>query len=130
MAKLNQEQLLEIFDALKKVMKPYEKGVIRPQIDIQGRYDQWANKKVFAANKWRDEFAFTGLILQSGYVGFYYMPIYTNTEEVRPLISAELLKSLKGKSCFHIKKVDKDVLEQVAEAMRIGYDQYEKNGWL
>lgn len=130
MAKLNQEQLLEIYDALYKEVKPYEKGVLKPTIDIQGKYDLWAKKKVFAAGKMRDEFAFVGLILQSNYVGFYFMPIYTNPEDVRPEIAPDLLKSLKGKSCFHIKKVDKDVLEEIREAMKVGYAQYKKNGWL
>jgi hypothetical protein len=130
MAKLNQEQLLEIYNALYKEIKPYEKGILKSKINIQGKYDLWTEKKVFAQGKMRDEFAFVGLILQSGYVGFYFMPIYTNPEEVRPEITPDLLKSLKGKSCFHIKKVDKDVLEEVREAMKVGYAQYKKNGWL
>lgn len=130
MAKLTQEQLLEIFNALKKEVKPYEGAMLQPTIDIEGKYDLWTKKKVFAQGKWRDEFAFVGLIIQSGYVGFYFMPIYTNVDEVKPEIAPALLKSLKGKSCFHIKKVDKDVLEEVREAMKVGYEQYKVNGWI
>jgi len=130
MAKLTQEQLLEIFNALKTLIKPYEKGVLRPHIDIQGKYDLWTQKSVFAQGKIRDEFAFVGLILQSNYVGFYFMPIYTNPPEVTPLISPNLLKHLKGKSCFHIKKVDAELLKDVQGAMKAGYTQYQKNGWV
>lgn len=130
MAKLNQEQLLEIFNALKKEIKPYEKGVMVPNFDIEGKYDLSTTKQVFAQGKSRDGFSFVGIIVQSGYVGFYYMPVYTNPDEVKPLLATNLLKTLKGKSCFHIKKVDKDLLASVKAAMKLGYEQYKKNGWL
>lgn len=130
MAKLTQEQLLEIYNAVYKEVKPYEKGVLKSKIDIQGRYDLWTEKTVFAAGKSRDEFAFVAIILQSNYVGFYFMPIYTNLEEVKPLLSPDLLKCLKGKGCFHIKKVDAEVIKQIKAAMKVGYAQYKKNGWL
>jgi hypothetical protein len=130
MAKLTQEQLLEIFNALKKELKPYEKGSIKAMFDIEGRYDLWTKKTVFLAGKSRDEFSFIALILQSSYVGFYYMPIYTNPEEITPLLAPELLKCLKGKACFHIKKVDADVLKQIKAAVKLGYEQYKKNGWV
>lgn len=130
MAKLTQEQLLEIFNALKTLIKPYEKGVLRPHIDIEGKYDLWAHRSALVQGKILDEFAFVGLILQSNYVGFYFMPIYTNPPEVTPLISPGLLKHLKGKSCFHIKKVDAELLKDVKAAMKVGFAQYKKNGWV
>jgi hypothetical protein len=131
MPKLTQEQLLEIFNALKKEVKPYEKGNLKPDIDIEGKYSLSAHKPgIFVQGKIRSEAAFVGLILQSGYVGFYYMPIYTDTEDIKPEIPPALLKTLKGKSCFHIKAVDKELLEDVRHAMEVGYAQYKKNGWI
>ena len=131
MPKLTQVQLLEIFDALKKEMKPYEKGNIKARFDIQGRYELWTEKpKITIQGKVRDEFAFTGLILQSTYVGFYYVPIYTNSEDTRDKLSPELLKLLKGKGCFHIKAVNKDILKDIKQAMKVGYDEYKKNDWV
>src|SRR5580698_3419205 len=107
MARLTQQELLEIFNALKKEMKPYEKGNIKARIDIEGKYDLWSeNPGMFVYNKIRNEVSFVTIILQSNYVGFYYMPIYTNCEEVRNQLSPDLLKHLKGKACFHIKAVD------------------------
>ena len=41
MAKLTQDELLEIFDALKKEVKKYEKGNIKSRIDKEGKYDLW-----------------------------------------------------------------------------------------
>lgn len=45
----------------------------------------------------------------------YFFPIYTDVEAFAN-ISPELRKCLKGKSCFHIKKMDEQ-LEQDIEAM-------------
>jgi hypothetical protein len=130
MAKLTQAQLLDIFNALKTVVKPYEKGVLKPHIDIEGKYDLWAHKSATVHGKQNDEFSFVSLILQSNYVGFYFMPIYTNPPEVTPLIAPGLLQHLKGKSCFHIKKIETETLKEVKAAMKVGYEQYKKNGWV
>jgi len=131
MAKLTQEQLLEIFNALKKEVKPYEKGAIRARIDIEGKYDLWSERPgVNVNNKLKGAVSFTTLILQSSYVGFYYMPIYTNCEAVKNRLSPEFMKHLKGKACFHIKSIDDDLLKDVRDAMKVGYEAFKKNGWV
>ena len=129
MARLTQEQLLEIFNKLKKEVAPYQKGNIKARIDIQGKYDLWAEKKgMMAAGKERNELAFTAIILQSNYVGFYFMPIYC-CEPVRKALSPDLLKHLKGKACFHIRSTDPELMKQIKDAMKIGYDAFKKMGW-
>jgi len=129
MARLTQEQLLEIFNTLKKEVKLYEKGHIKARINIEGKYDLWSEKPdMVILGKQRAEMSFVTLILQSSYVGFYYMPIYC-CEEIRNKLSPGLLKLLKGKACFHIKVIDENVLQYVKEAMKVGYEGYRKNGW-
>jgi hypothetical protein len=131
MPKVTQEELLHIFNELKKEVKPYEKAPVVARKDIQGKYDLWTEKQgMMAMGKLRPELNFVSLIIQSSYVGFYYMPIYTNCAYVQDKLSPELLKNLKGKACFHIKKVDKDVLKHVKDAMKVGYEVYKKNGWM
>jgi len=130
MAKLNQEQLLEIFNAVKKEMKPYEKGHIKARIDIEGKYDLWSEKKgIIALGKPRPEMAFSTAILQSSYVGFYYMPIYC-MDSLREKLSPDLLKHLKGKACFHITTPDPQMMAHIKEAMKLGYEGYKKLGWV
>ena len=59
------------------------------------------------------------------------MPIYCNNNgKVGAALSWDLLQHLKGKACFHIKGVDKDLLQHIKYAMKIGYEAYKKNGWL
>lgn len=130
MAKLTQAELLEIFNAVKKEMKPYEKGEIKARIDIEGKYDLWSEKKgIIALGKPRPEMAFSTVILQSSYVGFYYMPIYC-MDSLREKLSPDLLRHLKGKACFHIKTPAPQMMLHIREAMKLGYEGYKKLGWV
>lgn len=128
MAKLTQEELLEIYNAVYKMMKPFEKANIHPRIDIQGKYDMWVDKEVEVQGKKKDEMYLGGLILQSNYVGFYYMPVYVDPS-LKEELAPELVKTLKGKSCFHIKKANKDMLGYIKDAMKKGVAMYKERGW-
>lgn len=130
MAKLTQQQLLEIFNALKAEIKPYEKGTIKANLDIEGRYELWSKKDISYLGKTRKEFAFVAINLQSNYVGFHYMPAYTNPEGIKPKLPPVLLKLLKGKACFHITQINAEIINSIKEALQIGYDEYKKNDWV
>jgi hypothetical protein len=69
------------------------------------------------------------LIIQKDYVGFYYMPVYIEPE-MKVLFSPQLLKLLKGKSCFHVRRVDEELLAQVGSALQTGFDLYTRRGWV
>ncbi len=129
MAKLTQEELLDIFHAVKKEVKPYEKGSVKARIDIEGKYDLWSEKAVEAFGRKYPAMAFASVILQSTYVGFYFMPVY-GSEKVKEQIQPDLLKTLKGKACFHIKTTDKELMKQIKAALKVGYDGYKKQGWV
>ena len=129
MAKLTQNELLAIFNEVKKLAKPYEKGAIKARIDIEGKYDLWSEKEMMALGKKRTEMAFTAIILQSSYVGFYFMPVYC-CDGVKDKLGAELMKTLKGKACFHIKNTDPLIMKQIKEAMKLGYEGYKKLSWV
>ena len=125
---MEQKELLEIFGRLKKILKPFE-DPLKSKIDLDSKYDLWAFKNIEIAGRKRKEVYFAGLIIQSSYVGFYYMPVYTDTS-LKEVFQPELLKLLKGKSCFHIKKLDTELESQIQEALQIGYDLYIKRGWI
>lgn len=129
MAKLTQDELLEIFEVIKKEVKPYEKGTIKARIDIQGKYDLWSEKPVEVMGRKYPAIFFASAIVQSNYVGFYFMPVYSN-EEIKAVFHEDLLKCLKGKSCFHIKTTDKELMKHIKAALKAGYEQYKKNGWI
>jgi len=129
MAKLTQDELLAIFEAVKKEVKPYEKGTIKARIDIEGKYDLWSEKPVEAFGRKYPAMAFAAVILQSTYVGFYFMPAY-GSEKVKETFTPQLLETLKGKACFHIKTTDKDLMKDIKQALKTGYEAYKKQGWV
>jgi hypothetical protein len=75
------------------------------------------------------EVYFAELIIKSSYVGFYYMSVYAETD-IKNMFGSELLKLLKGKSCFHIKKLDEEIEKQISEALELRFLTYKEKGWI
>lgn len=69
------------------------------------------------------------IILQKGFVGFYFMPIYINPE-LKSKVPPVLLKLLKGKTCFHIQKLDPELLASIQATLDEGAKCYKARGWL
>jgi len=121
-------ELISIFNELKSILKKYA-DPLKPKFDLDSKYDLWSFKNVEIAGRKRKEVFFASIIIQSSYVGFYYMPIYTDVS-LQDVYKPELLKLLKGKSCFHIKKLDPTLKQQIIEALEMGYKLYKKRGWI
>ena len=102
---------------------------MKPKFDLDSKYDLWSFKEVEIAGRKRKEVYFAGLIIQSRWVGFYFMPVYIDTN-LTDIFKPELLKLLKGKSCFRIKELDDELESQIVEALDIGYGLYVKRGWI
>ena len=75
------------------------------------------------------EIALASIILQKGYVGFYFAPIYMNPA-LKTKISPTLLKLLKGKSCFYVRKLDPDLLKSLEAMLDLGVRCFQDRGWL
>ncbi|MHA1504555.1 MAG: DUF1801 domain-containing protein [Candidatus Heimdallarchaeota archaeon] len=124
-----QKKLVAIYDKLKPVLQQYENPFI-PVFNLDSKYDLWSFKEDIEVNgKKREELFFASLIIQSNYVGFYYMPIYVD-KNLKESLGPELLKLLKGKSCFHIKKLDDNLEAQIDKALAIGFELYKEKGWI
>jgi hypothetical protein len=124
-----QPELVPIFAELKKIIAPYAKGHLIVRGDQPGQYHLWSDKTIEVAGRKRDDVYFAGLLVQKGYVGFYFMPVYANPSLVKQL-HPDLVKCLKGKSCFHIKKNDPALIQHVKDALKKGYEEYKKRGWV
>ena len=125
---MEQKELVKIFNKLKKILKKFE-NPLKPKLDLDSKYDLWSFIDIEIDGRKRKEIYFAGLIIQSNYVGFYYMPIYTDTS-FEKIFKPKLLKLLKGKSCFHIKSLDKQLELQIEDALKKGYSLYKKRGWI
>lgn len=125
-----QPQLVLIFDEIKKLLLPYVKAPIRLHGGEKGKIILVSEKKIEVDGRRKMEVWFASALIQKGYVGFYYMPIYTRNEKIKNQIGAELMQCLKGKACFHIRKADPVIFEQIKDALKIGYDCYKQMSWV
>ena len=119
---------IAIFEALKDLLSPYAPPLV-PKMDDTSHYDLWSIRDLVIEGRKRKEVYFAGLSIQKGYVGFYFMPVYAEAD-LKAVFAPELLKLLKGKSCFHIKKLDPALLDQIKSALQIGYQTYQNRGWV
>ena len=126
---IGQPQLVPIFEEIKKLLKPYERGTMKLIGGDGGKIMLISKKPVEIAGRKKDELWFASVLVQKGYVGFYYMPVYADNQ-MRKMIGPELLKCLKGKACFHLKKFDEQIFSQVKDALKIGYDRWHKFNWI
>ena len=114
----------EIRTLLEKYTPPLE-----ARNDIKGGYHLWSIKDITVVGRKKKEVYFAGVIPQKGYVGFYYMPIYTNPER-KSMFKPELLALLKGKSCFHVRRLELEVKKQIKDALASGFKLYKQRGWV
>jgi len=121
-------ELQGIFGRLKAVLEKYDPP-LTAKIDRAGRYELWSVKDVVVAGRAKKEVFFASLIVQSDYVGFYFMPVYA-ASELAAVFSPDLLQLRTGKSCFHVKAVDGRLEKAVAAALRKGLSLYRKRGWV
>ena len=125
-----QPELPVIFEAIKKMAEPYYgNGDMIMHAGTGGQFNLVSHKPVVIAGRKKEALWFVSALVQKGYVGFYFMPIYMNGP-LQKQFSPAFMKYLKGKSCFHIKKNDPAIMKEIEKAFKIGYEVYKKNGWL
>ncbi len=92
-------------------------------------YNLVSEKAIEVEGRKKPEVYFASILVQKGYVGFYFMPIYMYSE-ANIIVKPELMKCLKGKACFYIKKKDPVIMDQIKEALEKGYEAYRQKGWV
>lgn len=120
--------LAEIYGQLRQKIGKYAPP-FEIRFDDERRFELWSVKDLVIEGRKRKEVFFASLIIQKDYVGFYFMPVYAEAELTK-VFGPELVKLLKGKSCFHIKKLDEVLLGQVESALDIGFQLYQERGWI
>jgi hypothetical protein len=118
----------EIFAQLKELVEKYNPPFLTGT-NNERWYDLYSIKDVEIQGRKRKEVWFAGIIIQKAYVGFYFMPVYAEPER-KATFKPELLKLLKGKSCFHIRKLDNELLIQIEEALEEGFEMFKERGWV
>jgi hypothetical protein len=115
-----------IFKALKAILSKH----IPPLMVLSNAADRFEliTAKPFLHKGIRKDNAYFGAIMvKKDYVGLYLMFIYDDPANLDKL-GIGLRKTLKGKSCFHIKKLDEILIKQIETALKDGIDYYKKEG--
>ena len=73
-----------------------------------------------------DGYYFATVVPKPKDVRLYFFPIYTHVDHFADIPEA-LRKCLKGKSCFHIKKLD-GIEDAIKDMVQLGVDLYKKDG--
>ncbi len=65
---------------------------------------------------------FASIVPKPKDIRLYFFPIYTHADQFN--LSPELRKMLKGKSCFHIRKLDDELSSEIASMIDLGIHLY------
>jgi hypothetical protein len=128
------QSLKAVFDNLHKLLSRHsppfktKTGLVRNKRDlhliaprpvaIPGAYGSKPTDKAVAA-----------IIEQKGYVGFYCSPEYLKDGTGKGK-SSDLMKFLKGKSCFHVTRLDASLEKEIDFTLRVGTKVFKSRGWL
>lgn len=120
---------VEIFQTIRAGLQPYTANGFTAQVNSETNYELWSERNVSFEGRKEAPMYFTSVKILKGYVGFYLMFLYIEPE-MTAMIHPNLLKLLKGKSCFQIKKMDDTLMDQIGEALAAGLVFYKQKGWV
>ena len=118
--------LTEIQQTLKDLMLQHVPP-LKVRIDKETQLELCGTKEAMQGKQKVDGYYFGSVIPKPKDVRLYFFPIYTHVDAFGPL-SPELQKCLKGKSCFHIKKLSSEMEQEIAAMIKHGVELYLKDG--
>lgn len=117
-----EKQFAETYDALRKILKPYEPR-LAVQHDKPGSY--YLDTRTLGPNG--QPLFFGAVRLGSKYVSYHLMPVYVNPVLLESA-SPELRRRMQGKSCFNFTKPDYALFRELEELTRAGFADFEAAG--
>jgi hypothetical protein len=109
-----------VFEKLRAIIKPYAsklkvKADTADSYYLEGKYSETYRNNLF----------FASTQIKKNYVSFYLMPVYMYPDLLKG-ISPELKKHMQGKSCFNFKKVEPELLDELTQLTKKGFDRLMK----
>ena len=123
--KIMSGDLIEIETNLKAIMKRHMPP-LQVIFDLPQKFEVSGTIPAMQGKQKVDGFYFASIIPKPKDVRLYFFPIYTHVDSFR--LSDSLNKCLKGKSCFHIKSMDKELESEISAIISLGIDLYKKDG--
>lgn len=118
-------ELKEIEETLRGILKA-QVPTLRVRKESHDGLEVCGKKEIMQGKQKVDGFYFGSVVPKPKDIRLYYFPIYTHPTEFAP--SDELKKCLKGKSCFHIKKLSPELEKEITEMVAKGVQLYVIDG--
>lgn len=113
--------LISILDNYKKSLKV--------TLNTPEKYEVSGTLKVMQGKKEVDGIYFASVVPKPKDVRFYFFPTYTHKDLIGEL-PENLKNALKGKSCFHIKKMDEEFENNLRDLVAKSVQLYKNDGLL
>ncbi|MEO1714020.1 MAG: hypothetical protein AAFU60_11875 [Bacteroidota bacterium] len=120
------EKVAGIYSGLINLLKE-QLGSLRIVKENPNVFEVGGTKEVMQGKQKVDGHYFASIVPKPKDVRLYFFPIYTHPEEYSD-ISPDFRKFLKGKSCFHIKRLDAEMEAEIRRAIQKGVELYQRDG--
>jgi DNA-binding transcriptional ArsR family regulator len=108
-----------VFHELRDILRPFEPRLLL-KVDTPAEYSV---DTPFAEN-WKRELFFGAVQIKKSYVSFHLMPVYMFPDLLLDM-SEGLKKRMQGKSCFNFKRLEPELIRELAELTRRGFARFE-----
>ena len=117
--------LKEIQDTFKTFLRE-QTPPLQIRVDKETNFEAAGTKEAMQGKQKVSGYYFASIVPKPKDVRFYFFPIYTHVKAFEN-ISEEMRKTLKGKSCFHIKKLSPELEEEFRQLIQTGVELYLKD---
>ena len=117
--------LTEIQAALQNLLKSHVPP-LQVRKDNENVFEVAGTKEAMQGKQKVDGYYFGSVVPKPKDIRLYYFSIYTHVNEFS-WISSALRKCLKGKSCFHIKRMDSELEGEIGKMIALGVELYKKD---
>ena len=127
---LTSEIRKEIFEKIKAVLKTQSPPMIVTK-DDENNFELIGNKPVPYGSKKTivPGMYFCSVVARKDMISFYFFPMYYHENDFKHLIPT-LVKTLKGKTCFNIKKPEQVNENELAAFLEKGVQAWKENDYM
>ena len=125
-----------VFDQLRQLLEHQASGLewrdayIGSQAKVKKpAYHLYGRELVSVAGRKPEQIYFAGTVLQKNFVSLYFMPMYCHPDNFQDM-DPRLKTLVKGKSCFNIKELDPEIIDQFDRTLSLGRQLYQQSGWI
>lgn len=118
--------LPEIQATLQNILKS-QTPLLKVRTDKPTNFEVAGTKEAMQGKQKVDGYYFASVIPKPKDIRLYFFPIYTHAAAYDGTLSDELKNCLKGKSCFHIKKLSPEMEKEIEGMVNKGVELYLKD---